>query len=854
MKLVIVESPTKAKTIKRFLPKDYVVESSFGHIRDLPKSATEIPLKYKKESWARLGINIDAEFDPLYIIPKDKKKQVAKLKQLVKDADTIYLATDEDREGEAISWHLLEVLQPKVPVHRMVFHEITKSAIEQALKEPRELDMHLVEAQETRRIVDRLYGYEVSPVLWRKVAPKLSAGRVQSAALYLIVEREQERMAFTTAKYWDIIGTFTTSTQHTFTAKLLRWKDQRLASGKDFDQTGQLHNKNVVVLNQAEAEQLAKDFPALQWTVSSLEQKPVHLSPKAPFITSTLQQEAGSKLRWSAKQTMRVAQKLYEQGYITYMRTDSVQLSAEAITAARNRIEELYGKDYLASEPRSYKNKIKNAQEAHEAIRPAGTTMRTVAELGDGLTDDERMLYEFIWKRTMASQMVDAKLQQTTLQLTDNQSTALFQASGRIILFPGYLKAHNNKTDNETASDEELLPTIVVNDTLAGKEFLAEEHTTKSPARYTEASLVKELEIRGIGRPSTYATIIDTIQQRGYVYKNATALVPRFVAFGVVQLLQHHFSKLVNTTYTADMETDLDEVAAGNIKPLPYLQQFYFGNTAKHELGLREMLKVDIDARSVCTIPIGKTEDNKIINVRVGRYGPFVECIDTTGDSQTASIPTDLAPDELTVDQALNFIEKQAAGPTALGTDPVTQESVYVLEGRFGPYVQLGDKPPKPEKGSKKKVAKPKMKGLPKEVTPESITLDQALMLLSLPKVIGTYNKTNEDIVLDHGRFGSYIKSGIETRSLPITDSIFDFTLERAHELLNTPKQGGRRGPTKLKELGVHPATEKPIVIMNGRYGPYIKYQKINVSLPKESSPETFTLEAALELIAQKEN
>lgn len=855
MKLVIVESPTKAKTITKYLPKEFIVESSLGHIRDLPKSATEIPQKYKSEKWARVGIDVEHDFAPLYIVPKDKKKHVAKLKQLIKKADEIYLATDEDREGEAISWHLLEVLQPTAPVHRMVFHEITKAAIEKAMANPREVDMNLVEAQETRRVLDRLYGYEISPILWRKVAPKLSAGRVQSAALRLIVNREKERMAFHSAMYWDIAGNFKTQDGTTFEAKLVSVDGKRVATGKDFDgTTGSILDKvkdTVVVLGESTTTTLADSLTNVEWNVSSVQQKPLSLSPKPPFITSTLQQEAGHKFHWSARSTMRVAQKLYELGFITYMRTDSVQLSDEAKKAAADRIVAKYGQEYF--EPRVYANKSKNAQEAHEAIRPAGTEMRPVSDIAAELDADQIKLYDLIWKRTMASQMSNAKLQQTTAQLVHDN--VVFQASGRVIEFPGYLKVYvagSDDPDADATDKESVLPPLQADDKVTSEHLSAEDHATKAPARYTEASLVKQLESDGVGRPSTYATIIDTIQRRGYVYKDGSALIPRFVGFGVVALLHNNFPNLVDTEYTAAMEEDLDAIANGSLEYLPYLKKFYFGKDGTK--GLHEMLEVDIDARATCTIPIGKDEAGRAVNVRVGRYGPFVEQVLNETEQKTASIPDDLPPDQLTVEKALEYISKQAEGPTPLGVDPETNQNVFLLEGRFGPYVQLGDKPKaeKDAKGKKKKVVKPKMKGLLKGMQPADVNLDIALQLLSFPKSIGVYEKTGEDIIADLGRFGPYLKCGEETRSLSPEDNILETTLERATIMFDTPKLRGARARV-LRDIGNHPADETPIKLYQGRYGPYIKYKALNVSVPDDINIEKMTVEEAVQLIAAKE-
>ncbi len=864
MKLVIVESPTKAKTIKKFLPSGYVVESSLGHIRDLPQSATEIPAHYKKEKWARLGIDVEHEFKPLYIVPSDKKKHIAGLKKLVKEAEEVYLATDEDREGEAISWHLLEVLEPKVPIKRMVFHEITKDAILAALDHPRTVDMNLVSAQETRRILDRLYGYEISPVLWRKIAPKLSAGRVQSVALHVIVEREKQRMAFKGAEYFDVTAQYDYANTQ-FSGRVTSVAGKRLAVSKDFDSaTGKLLDKvvqEVTVLNQATSDALAKRIAPKAWQIADVQQKPLTLTPKPPFITSTLQQDAGRKLGWPAGKTMRVAQKLYEHGYITYMRTDSVTLSAEAIQAARQKIQDRYGKEYLTAEPRQYKNKNKTAQEAHEAIRPAGKDMRSIEDIGATLGGEEASLYDLIWKRTVASQMADAKLQQTSIQLTWEDVTA--QASGRTVQFAGFMQAYAESNDDATEADT-VLPAVTVGATVQAIHATADEHHTKPPARYTEASLIKQLESDGIGRPSTYATIIDTIQYRGYVYKQGSALVPRFVAFAVDALLGNNFSNLVDTTYTANMEEDLDRIATGTMEALPYLKHFYFGgNTSK---GLHDMLNVEIDPRLTCTIPIGTDIEGHAINVRVGRFGPFVERVLPDGE-KTASIPDTIAPDELTVEMALDFIEKRAAGPTALGTDPITGRPVFALDGRFGPYVQLGTtetiapkedgaseeitKDGKKKKAKKPKVIKPKMKGLLKGMTTADVTLEIALQLLSFPKNLGTYPKTGEDIIADNGRFGPYIRCGIETRSLSPEDNLLTLSLDRAIQMLDTPKVKGRR-TTVLKILGEHPELKAPIQVCNGKYGPYLKCGKINATIPKDISPDTITLEQAVEIVNAK--
>ncbi|HBY73662.1 MAG TPA: type I DNA topoisomerase [Candidatus Kerfeldbacteria bacterium] len=833
MKLVIVESPTKAKTIKRFLPDDFVVESSLGHIRDLPQSSSDIPAQHKKEKWARLGIDVEHDFKPLYIVHSEKKKHIATLKKLMKEADELYLATDEDREGEAISWHLLEVLQPTVPIKRLVFHEITKEAIQAAITAPREIDMHLVSAQETRRILDRLYGYEISPILWRKVAPKLSAGRVQSAALQLIVQREKARMAFHSAAYYDVSVQFTTADAANFSGKVVSVAGRKIASGKDFDSDGKTKT-DVLVLDDATSTQLAKRIQGQRWTVTDIQQRPLTISAKPPFITSTLQQDAGRKFGWPAGKTMRTAQRLYEQGHITYMRTDSVLLSNEALQAARQKIITLYGESFAAPHPRQFKGKNKLAQEAHEAIRPAGTQMRTVEEIGH-LPDDEARLYDLIWKRTVASQMADAKVLQTSIQLTYDDVTA--QASGRTVQFAGFMKVYAESSDDMKNQEEALLPKLDNKQTVTAESATPDEHHTKPPARFTEASLIKEMESDGIGRPSTYATIMDTIQNRGYVYKQGNALVPRFVAFAVVALLGNNFPNLVNTDYTAAMEEDLDKIAAGQAESLPYLHQFYFGKN--DQMGLHDMLKVEIDPRKTCTIPLGTDQHGHAVNVRVGRFGPFVEEVVPDGE-HTASIPDTIAPDELTVEQALTFIEKRAAGPTALGTDPVSGEPVYVLDGRFGPYVQLGEK-------TTDKKKKPKMKGLLKGMQLTDVTLEIALQLLAFPKTLGEYPKTGEKIVADNGRFGPYIKAGVETRSLSPEDNLLSLTVDRAIAMLDTPKVRGRR-TTVLKDLG------NGIQICNGKYGSYLKSGKVNATIPKELSADTITPEQATAAIEQKRN
>jgi len=835
VKLVIVESPAKAKTIGKFLGKDYKVESSIGHIRDLPRNATEIPAKLKAEKWTRLGVNIEKDFDPLYVISSDKKKQVTKLKKLLKEADELFLATDEDREGEAISWHLMEILKPKVPVKRLAFHEITKEAIQGALDNPRELDMDLVNAQETRRILDRLYGYKVSPVLWKRVAPKLSAGRVQSVALRIIVERERARISFKAAEYCSIRATFKLEGGREFEAVLKEIDGQKIAIGKDFDpDTGKLiDEKKILRLLSEKAEELIKNFESSAWKIDSVETKPYKTKPVAPFITSTLQQAANNKLGFGARQTMGVAQKLYENGYITYMRTDSITLSSQAIEAARSLILDEYGKEYLPAKPRVFKSKVKNAQEAHEAIRPAGNVFQTPASVKSKLTDEQFKLYDLIFKRTIASQMEDAKMLRTTIKV--GNGAAIFQANGKVVEFPGFLKAYNIeatvKKDVSELSEDKILPEVKEGEKA---EFTAPEvksHATKPPARYTEASLVKELEARGIGRPSTYASIIDTIQRRNYVYKQGKALVPTFVAFAVVALLEQYFAKLVDMEFTAKLEEDLDDISRGEGDRLKYLKTFYFGT--KELVGLEKLVEADIDAKSVCTIPIEGSE----INVRIGPFGPYLEA-----GEKKVSLPAGIAPDEVKADKAAELIEKGKSIGESLGKDPETGKDIFAKEGRFGPYIQLGE----PEEGGNK----PKMKGLPPGVTLDDVDLAMAIKIVALPKKMGIFEKNEKEIVVDIGRYGPYVKAGTETRSIPKDMNVLDLTLEEAITLLNTEKKGRGSAASALKEFEKDPS----IKVMNGRYGPYVKQGKVNASVPKGVDAEKLTLKQALDLIAEKKN
>ncbi len=844
--LVIVESPTKAKTIRNYLPSGYRVEASMGHIRDLPSSAEEIPAEYKGESWSQLGVNIEKDFEPIYVIPKGKKKIVTTLKQAIKEADELILATDEDREGESISWHLMELLKPKMPVKRMVFHEITKEAIQKALKNCRNIDENLVHAQETRRILDRLFGYTLSPLLWKKISRGLSAGRVQSVAVRLLVQREQERRAFQSASYWDLKAFLEKDKKNPFEAKLISLTGQKIATGSDFDdKTGKLiKGKKVVLLNEAEAIALKARLEGKTWTVTSTEEKATTRKPSPPFTTSTLQQEANRKIGLSAQETMRTAQNLYENGYITYMRTDSVHLSDQAITAARSCVEQMYGKDYLSPAPRQYKTKSKSAQEAHEAIRPAGESFRTPKETG--LSGRELSVYELIWKRTVASQMADARLTQLTVNL--EVEDAGFRSSGKRIDFPGFFRAYVEGSDDPEAAidnQEVLLPALVKGDHPNCKKIESLGHETQPPARYTEASLVKTLEQEGVGRPSTYASIISTIRDRGYAQIRNKALIPTFTAFAVANLLEKYFSDLVDTKFTSKMEQTLDEIATGEAKWLPYLEKFYLG-----ELGLQSQVKLK-------ETEIETSESKAIIleglnaTVKIGKFGPYIE--KKQGEEVvTASIPPDLTPSDLSPEQIENILRQKIEGPDQLGVDPETLSPIYMLTGTYGPYVQLGE--------ITEENKKPKRSSLPKEVKPEDMTLEIALGLLSLPRLLGTHPETGAKIKAALGRFGPYVvhdqgKEGKDYRSLKKEDNVLTVTLERALELLAQPKRA--RGASKtakepLKALGNHPEDNEPINIYNGPYGDYIKYQKTNVGIPEGETVETMTLEKALVLIAQK--
>ncbi len=843
--LVIVESPTKARRIAGFLGRDFVVEASMGHVRDLPPNAAQIPAAYKSEPWARDGVDVDNDFKPLYVVTKSE--QVRRLKGLLRDADALYLATDEDREGESIAWHLLEILGPQVPVRRMVFHEITEPAINQAVADPRDIDMRLVDAQETRRILDRLYGYRLSEVLWRKSSGR-SAGRVQSVATRLLVERERERMAFRAATWWDIDGTFTPSGgTHAFGATLAAVNHQRLATGRDFGRDGRLTTDEVVLVDEPAARSLAAGLADADFAVRSVERKPYRRSPAAPFITSTFQQEASRKLGMTARRAMAAAQRLYEGGYITYMRTDSTTLSATALTAARAEIGRLYGDAYVPDAPRVYARKVKNAQEAHEAIRPAGEEFRHPDDVSREVASDEARVYDLVWKRTVASQMPDATGETVTVRLgavaTDG-TDAEFATSGTVITFPGFRRAYVEGADDPEATrddEERALPPLSEGDRLDAGELEPKEHTTSPPARYTEASLTKRLEEVGVGRPSTYATIAETILDRDYAFKRGSALVPTFLGFGVVQLLERHFSQYVDYGFTATMEDDLDRIASGEEERVPWLRRFYAGNGA---VGLRSLVASDrlaeIDAAAVNTIPLGVDAAGNDVAARVGKYGPYVQ----RGDDR-ASVPPDVAPDELTVERAIELLDAPS-GDRTLGTDPESGLEVLARAGRFGPYVQLGEGDP----GSKEK---PRTASLFKSMSLDTVTLDVALELLRLPRVVGTHPDDGEPITAQNGRYGPYISKGSETRSLEREEDIFSVTVDEALALLAQPRRRrGQQAAPPLKELGEDPTSGKPVVLKDGRYGPYVTDGEVNASLRKDDEIESLTLERAAELLADR--
>ena len=886
-RLVIVESPTKARKIAGYLGSNYVVESSRGHIRDLPRAAADVPAKYKSEPWARLGVNVDADFEPLYIVSPDKKSTVAELKDLLKNVDELYLATDGDREGEAIAWHLLKTLKPRIPVKRMVFHEITEPAIRAAAEDPRDLDNALVDAQETRRILDRLYGYEVSPVLWKKVAPKLSAGRVQSVATRIIVQRERERMAFRSAGYWDVTAELDASVSDaqaspsTFTAKLNTVDGRRVAAGRDFDSLGAVKKAGeVLVLDEAAANSLATGLRGAQLTVSSVEQKPYTRRPYAPFMTSTLQQEAGRKLRFTSERTMSIAQRLYENGYITYMRTDSTTLSQSAIDAARNQAGQLYGEEYVHPTPRQYTRKVKNAQEAHEAIRPAGDVFQTPGQLHAQLDTDEFRLYELIWQRTVASQMADARGTTLSLRIGGTASSGeqvVFSASGRTITFAGFLKAYVESLDEQAGGEaddaESRLPNLTQGQRVDAKELTADGHTTSPPARYTEASLIKALEDLGIGRPSTYSSIIKTIQDRGYVHKKGSALVPSWVAFAVVGLLEQHFARLVDYDFTAAMEDELDEIASGNERRTNWLNNFYFGGehgvegSIARAGGLKKLVGgnlEEIDARLVNSIFLFNDAQGTPVNVRVGRNGPYLERMIVGDDGeltpQRANLSDDLTPDELTLELA----EKAFATPQegrSLGVDPESGHEIVAKDGRYGPYVTevLPAPPEEPEdgapakKGKKPTGPKPRTGSLLRTMDLETVTLEDALRLLSLPRVVGVDPANGEEITAQNGRYGPYLKRGTDSRSLATEGQMFDITLDEALKIYAEPKRRGQGAATPpLRELGTDPVSEKPMVIKDGRFGPYVTDGETNASLRKGDDVLSITDARASELLADR--
>lgn len=853
-KLVIVESPAKARTIGGYLGADYVVESSIGHIRDLPNNAADTPAKIKDKPWGRLAVDVDNGFEPYYVVPRDKKSHIAKLKKLVKDADALYLATDEDREGEAIAWHLLDELKPPkgLPVHRMVFHEITKAAILAAVENPREINDDLVEAQEARRILDRLYGYEVSPVLWKKVMSGLSAGRVQSVATRLVVDKERERMKFRVASYWDLDATFDAGTGHDprmFPAKLYSLDDVRVARGADFDNTGELKGKaERAHLSRADAEALAAGLSDTTYDVRSVESKPYRRSPYAPFRTTTLQQEASRKLGMSASVTMSVAQRLYENGFITYMRTDSTTLSDAAVGAARDQVRELYGAEYLPDSPRTYASKVKNAQEAHEAIRPAGESFRTPAQTG--LSGEQFRLYELIWMRTVASQMKDAVGNSVTIRIggtaTDGRDV-VFSASGRTITFHGFLKAYVEDIDDASKRKDDAetrLPNLVQGAAVSAATLTPEGHETKPPARYTEATLIKELEDREIGRPSTYASIIGTILNRGYVYKKGTALVPAWLAFSVIRLLEEHFPRQVSYEFTADMEDVLDEIAGGRKDRATELGEFYYG--AGEVVGLKTLVTElgEIDAKEMATFPIGDG-----IDLRVGRYGPYVEGPapeDGDGAPVRANVPDDLPPDELTVAKAKELLANPAGEEQVVGNHPDTGLQIVAKNGRFGPYVTelLPEDAPKS--------AKPRTGSLFQSMTLDTVTLEQAVRLLDLPRIVGT-DEDGTEITAQNGRYGPYLKKGTDSRSLTSEDQIFDITLDQAKAIYAQPKQRGRGAATPpLKELGNDPVSGQPVIVKAGRFGEYVTDGEFNATLRKDDTVESITLERAAELLAER--
>jgi DNA topoisomerase-1 len=881
-RLVIVESPAKARTIGQFLGPEYIVESSVGHIRDLPSSAAQIPKKYAKEKWARLGVDIEQNFEPLYVIPPDKTKTVTALKKALKEVDELYLATDEDREGEAIAWHLLEVLKPKIPVFRMVFHEITREAIQKALEQPREVDRQLVEAQETRRILDRLVGYEVSPVLWRKVKPRLSAGRVQSVAVRVVVERERQRMRFHSAGYWDVEAILATRDDRPeiVLTRMIELNGLGLATSRDFDpETGVLADASAVaLLDVASATAVATALESATFTVTGVRERPYTQRAPAPFITSTLQQEAGRKLRYSAQRTMQVAQRLYENGYITYMRTDSPNLSEQATNAARRQATDLYGAEYIPDQPRRHTSKTKGAQEAHEAIRPAGEIFRTPDSIRRELDPDAIRLYELVWMRTVASQMKDATGVRTQVRLqapigdlkesgSGDRGTATFQTSGKVITFPGFLRAYVEGSDDPEAAldDQELiLPPLAEGQSLDPTATEAKGHETHAPARWTEASLIRELEERGIGRPSTYASILQTIQDRGYVWKKGTSLIPTFIAFAVTRLLEEHFPDLVDYDFTARMEASLDDIADGKREGRPWLHEFYFGEGNGDSLGSDSMAQKglhatissgweEIDARAVSSVALGEDDQKREVAVRVGRYGTYIQ----TGDEPVrAEIPEDTPPDEVDLKFALEMLHQATLGNQPLGANPQTGELIYLKTGRYGPYVQLGEDPARDDKGKISKDApKPKRSSLWPDMTMETVTIEQALELLAYPRVVGVHPLNDTEITVQDGPNGPYLRCGDESRSLENIEQMRAIGLEEAVAVLAEPRRRRGAAPSQqvLAELGQHPDSGGKITVRSGRFGPYVTDGTVNASLPKNRDPKNIGLEDAINLIATRE-
>ena len=911
--LVIVESATKAKKIQKYLGDDFIVEASVGHIRDLPGRAADIPAKYKKEAWAKLGVNPEDGFTPIYVVSADKKKKVTDLKSKLKQADKLLLATDPDREGEAIAWHLLETLKPKVPVERMVFNEITESAIREAAENTRELDMALVDAQETRRILDRLYGYEVSPVLWKKVMPRLSAGRVQSVATRVIVERERERMAFIPAEYWDLVASLvpqdaSKQTPTEFDAKLVALDGKRIAQGRDFDDRGRLKGEAVIVDKQ-KAHSLADALGTAPMHVTAVEEKPYSRKPYAPFMTSTLQQEAGRKLHFTSARTMRIAQRLYENGHITYMRTDSTSLSKQGLDAARSAARELYGADYVTDAPRTYDRKVKNSQEAHEAIRPAGERFATPGQLAGSLDAEEFKLYELIWARTVASQMQDAR--GTSMKVTvagDASGEACeFAATGRTVTFPGWLRAYSDRQANETR-----LPQLAKGDELATQKVTADGHSTNPPARYTEASLVKKMEELGIGRPSTYASIIKTIQDRGYVFVRGNALVPSWVAFSVVGLLENNFDALVDYDFTSSMEDELDEIAHGNQDRTKWLSGFYFGDADARESmaqalarrgGLKHMIENNleaIDARAANSLKLFDDASGRPVVVRVGRYGPYIERVigekDGEPEYQRANLPESATPDEITLEMAEKLFATPQSG-RELGVNPANGRTVVAKEGRFGPYVtelvrdderataearaeeviaaeRAEEDAQRAEEGKRAKNWETKTAAAQKEkrmaqlvdeqlkpataslfstMEPSSVTFDEAMQLLSLPREVGEDPSDGEMITAQNGRYGPYLKKGSDSRSLASEDQIFSITLDEARRIYAEPKRRGRAAAKPpLKMLGDNDVSGKPMTVKDGRFGPYVTDGETNASLQRGDTPETMTDQRANELLSAR--